>query len=97
MAGMSRQIEPPQALKRGDVIYVQGFDGVTRPGRVLDPAIDGEGHGRVQLLPSDRCADCGGPIGQDNGPPDGWQLEDGRTVCQACCAADTRQLLRGSP
>ncbi len=34
------------------------------------------------------CADCGGPIGQDKGPPDGWQLEDGRTVCHACCVAD---------
>ena len=35
-----------------------------------------------------RCADCGGPIGQDAGPKDGWQLEDGRTVCQKCCRQD---------
>lgn len=33
-----------------------------------------------------RCADCAGPIGQDDGPKDGWQLEDGRTVCHRCCA-----------
>ena len=38
------------------------------------------------------CADCGGPIGQDNGPSDGWQLEDGRTVCQKCCAKDLNPL-----
>ena len=42
-----------------------------------------------------RCADCGGPIGHDAGPKDGWQLEDGRTVCHQCCAADTlRQIVR---
>ena len=35
-----------------------------------------------------RCADCAGPIGQDAGPKDGWQLEDGRTVCQKCCSQD---------
>jgi hypothetical protein len=39
-----------------------------------------------------RCADCGTPIGHDDGPPDGWQLEDGRTVCNACCVADTRKI-----
>ena len=39
------------------------------------------------------CADCGGPIGQDKGPPDGWQLEDGRTVCHSCCCVDFRQLV----
>ena len=37
------------------------------------------------------CADCGVEIGLDDGPRDGWQLEDGRTVCQACCAKDTRE------
>ena len=41
------------------------------------------------------CADCNGPIGQDNGPWDGWQLEDGRTVCRACCVADTRKVFQG--
>ena len=40
-----------------------------------------------------RCADCGVAIGGDNGPPDGWQLEDGRTVCRACCVADIRAAL----
>ena len=39
------------------------------------------------------CADCGDPIGQDKGPPDGWRLEDGRTVCHSCCCADFRQLV----
>ena len=40
------------------------------------------------------CADCGGIVGQDSGPPDGWQLEDGRTVCQACCVADMKTMIR---
>lgn len=40
----------------------------------------------------EQCADCGGPIGQDAGPPDGWQLEDGRTVCHACCVKDTLRV-----
>jgi hypothetical protein len=39
------------------------------------------------------CADCGKPVGQDAGPKDGWQLEDGRTVCQACCVRVTVQLI----
>ncbi len=39
------------------------------------------------------CADCGGPIGQDKGPLDGWQLEDGRTVCDACCVADLKRTV----
>lgn len=34
------------------------------------------------------CADCGCEIGRDEGPPDGWQLEDGRTVCHRCCVVD---------
>ena len=40
------------------------------------------------------CADCNGPIGQDDGPPDGWQLEDGRTVCHACSVADFGRVVR---
>jgi hypothetical protein len=40
-----------------------------------------------------RCADCGDTIGKDNGPPDGWQLECGRTVCDACCVADTKNIV----
>jgi len=39
------------------------------------------------------CADCGCRIGEDRGPPDGWQLEDGRTVCQACCVKDTKRIV----
>jgi len=39
------------------------------------------------------CADCGRPIGFDDGPPDGWQLEDKRTVCQKCCVIDTRRII----
>lgn len=39
-----------------------------------------------------RCADCGCVIGQDDGPKDGWQLEDGRTVCQSCCVKDLRRI-----
>ena len=38
------------------------------------------------------CDECGATIGNDDGPRDGWQLEDGRTVCHACCVADTRDL-----
>lgn len=35
------------------------------------------------------CADCGCVIrGID------WQLEDGRTVCQRCCVADTKRIVR---
>ena len=44
------------------------------------------------LQQTERCADCGGPIGQDRGPPDGWQLEDGRTVCHVCCVADAQRI-----
>lgn len=39
-----------------------------------------------------RCTDCEGPIGQDRGPPDGWKLGDGRTVCDACCAAELKRF-----
>lgn len=42
------------------------------------------------------CADCGGVVGQDNGPPDGWQLEDGRTVCHACCVTDFKAFARAA-
>jgi hypothetical protein len=43
--------------------------------------------------PAVACADCGGPIGEDKGPPDGWQLEDSRTVCHACCVLDFRSIV----
>ena len=38
------------------------------------------------------CADCGRPAAGPPGPLDGWQLEDGRTVCDACCVADLKRL-----
>lgn len=40
------------------------------------------------------CADCGRPAAGSPGPPDGWRLEDGRTVCDACCVADTKRLVQ---
>lgn len=48
-----------------------------------------DGNSQVSL-PNTLCADCSTEIGRDNGPKDGWQLEDGRTVCNSCCAADTK-------
>jgi hypothetical protein len=39
------------------------------------------------------CEDCGGHVGLDRGPPDGWQLEDGRTVCHSCCLNDFGKLI----
>ena len=42
------------------------------------------------LIPA--CADCGGPIYDRHGPPDGGELEDGRKVCQDCCAKDLRRI-----
>ena len=38
------------------------------------------------------CADCGARIGDDSGPLDGWQLDDGRTVCNACCLLDLKRI-----
>ena len=42
------------------------------------------------------CADCDGPIDNGKGPPDGWQLEDGRTVCHACCISDFHELVEAT-
>ena len=39
------------------------------------------------------CADCHGPVYQGSGPRDGWQLEDGRTVCHACCVKDLDRVV----
>lgn len=39
------------------------------------------------------CLDSGCKIGQDKGPPDGWQLEDGRIMYHACCVKDTRGIV----
>lgn len=47
----------------------------------------------VEPLLNVLCADCGCAIGHDSGPADGWQLEDGRTVCQSCCVKDTKQVV----
>lgn len=41
-----------------------------------------------------RCDYCDGPIGKDDGPPDGWQLDDGMTVCHACCVEDTKKNMK---
>lgn len=40
-----------------------------------------------------KCADCKREIGNVKGPRDGWQLEDGRIVCHACCVKDTRAVV----
>jgi hypothetical protein len=40
------------------------------------------------------CSDCGAPAGGPPGPPTGWQLEDGRTVCHDCCVLDFRATVR---
>ena len=40
------------------------------------------------------CDDCGVNIGEDNGPADGWKLEDGRIVCHVCCSRDTKKIVR---
>lgn len=36
------------------------------------------------------CDDCKKPITTYGGSPDGWQLEDGRSVCQVCAVRDLR-------
>lgn len=36
------------------------------------------------------CADCKKPITGKTEPADGWQLDDGRTVCGHCCAQDLK-------
>ena len=38
------------------------------------------------------CADCGGDLYCGSGPRDGWQLEDGREVCHACCVVDLQSI-----
>jgi hypothetical protein len=42
----------------------------------------------------DRCDDCGGPIYCGKGPPDGWQLDDGRSVCNDCSVADLERIAK---
>lgn len=51
----------------------------------------------MNILSIEKCAMCGCEIGKDAGPPDGWQLEDGRTVCHSCCAKDTKKRLDEHP
>ena len=41
-----------------------------------------------------RCADCAREIGPSERPSDGWQLEDGRTVCNECCIADMEAIVK---
>jgi formylmethanofuran dehydrogenase subunit E len=36
-----------------------------------------------------KCADCGDVLGA----VDGWQLEDGRTVCHGCCVVDLQRAV----
>lgn len=43
---------------------------------------------------TDTCDECGAELGLDSGPPGGWQVEDGRTLCQSCCGADLRARLK---
>lgn len=43
--------------------------------------------------PKTLCAECGNAVGNDDGPPDGWQLEDGSTVCHRCCAKSLRGII----
>ena len=38
------------------------------------------------------CSDCGVEIGCDESPLDGWQLDDDRIVCNACCIVDTKNI-----
>ena len=56
-----------------------------------------EEHSRDDCIVMPPCADCGGRDGEDHGPPDGWQLEDGRIVCNSCCAEDLKRLLQKQP
>ncbi len=53
---------------------------------------NGQTNTPVECFVMPPCADCGGTVGQDRGPKDGWQLEDGRTVCHACCVENTRKV-----
>ena len=50
----------------------------------------------TDIMEIQTCADCGVPIGYDVGPPDGWQLEDGRTVCQKCCVDDAKRIVKNT-
>jgi len=40
------------------------------------------------------CADCGNKINQDNGPPEGWELENGRIICNSCCVINTKKMIK---
>ena len=48
----------------------------------------------ADIIEIQTCADCGRPVGFDDGPHNGWQLEDGRTVCQKCCIVDTGKTIK---
>lgn len=49
---------------------------------------------KLKIQINNLCDDCGVRIGQDNGPSDGWQLEDGRTLCHKCCGRDTKKICK---
>jgi len=40
------------------------------------------------------CSDCYMPFGYDEGPPEGWELEDGRIVCHKCCVLDLQETVK---
>jgi len=41
------------------------------------------------------CAGCGGPLwnGDHRTPKEGWQLDDGRSVCHSCCVKILKESL----
>lgn len=40
-----------------------------------------------------KCDRCSMEVGKDEGPEDGWQLENGETVCDKCCVDDTLKII----
>jgi len=41
-----------------------------------------------------QCQLCGENLGKGKGPPDGWELEDGKTVCHKCCVENTIGIVK---
>jgi hypothetical protein len=48
-------------------------------------------NGRELLM---QCQLCGENLGKGKGPPDGWELEDGKTVCHKCCVENTIGIVK---
>lgn len=46
----------------------------------------------TQESQTEMCDECGGPIYCGKGPPDGWQIDDGRNLCHACCVHDLTRV-----